>query len=298
MEIINRMDRDTLSDQKLKELINEFRENPDVASDVFMEITELIWDAGTCYPLFWEAVPCLIEIASGLKIEASKDLWSYLGCWISTEDKYRNGVSKEMLEHFDSSLKYAEGACIEQIARADKLDDTDAQYLYASLFAFAKHRLGYMTMGGYMDDLEGTSIAECPQGHLNDVTVYNSCIVAYEENEKPCAPNIPGPVDIGCESRENNHWKPLEEKIQMVMDNENIDKEVKAHLLLSKDILSRGVDSGLDIKYAFSVYGSLLYCNGSVDAAMRVFHGLDEITCAECGKKFVFADGWCEDKLA
>ena len=90
----------------------------------------------------------------------------------------------------------------------------------------------------------------------------------------------------------------MEEKIQMVIDNENTDKEVKAHLQLSKDILSRGVDSRLDIKYAFSVYGSMLYCNGSVDAGMRVFHGLDEITCTECGKKFVFADGWCEDKLA
>ena len=292
------MDRDTSSDQKLKELINEFRENPDVASDVFMEIIELIWDAGTCYPLFWETVPCLIEVASGLKIEESKDLWSYLGCWISTEEKYRDGVSKEVLEHFESSLKYAIGACIEQIARVDKLDDTDAQYLYASLFAFAKHRLGYMTMGGYMDAFAGTTITECPQGHLNDVTVYNSGIVAYEENEKPCALNIPGPADSGYESQENNSWKLLEEKIQIVLDNENTDKEVKAHLQLSKDILSRGVDLRLDIKYAFSVYGSLLYCNGSVDAGMRVFHGLDEITCTECGKKFVFADGWCEDKLA
>lgn len=287
---------DTPENQNLIALLKEFEQYPHVASDAFGEITDFIWDAGTCYPMFFVTVPYLIEIVSGLEIETSKDLWSYLGCWIATQEKYRDGVSEEVLACFDSSLKQAEESCIEQIISVEKFDETDAQYLYASLFAFAKHRLGYMTMSGYKDDLAGTSIAECPQGHLCDVTVYNSGIVAYEEEEKPHNIGVPRTAGINCDGQQNKKWMLFEKRIQREIDNENTSEAVKSYLELSKNILKRGVDSQLDIKHAFSLYGSLLYCNGSFDAAMRVFHGLDEIICPECGEKFIFADGWCEDK--
>ncbi len=281
---------------KLKELVRKFKLNPYVPSDVFGEITDLIWDAGTCYPMFFVVIPHLIEIASRLKIDESKELWAYLGDWVSTHEKYREGITEDVLKCFDLSLQFAEKACIEQITSVEKLDDTDAQYLYASLFAFVKHRLGYMTMGGYMDAWEGTSVAECPRGHLNDVTVYNSGIAAYEEEEKPCNIKEVETMDIVLEKRKDNEWRRFEKRIQQEIDNKKTGKEVKSHLELSKYIIERGVDSQLPMRYAFSLYGSLLYCNGSIDAGIRVFHGLDEITCAECGEKFVFADGWCEDR--
>lgn len=287
---------DTLDNQKLISLIKDFDLNPSVESDVFQEITELIWGDGVCNPIFFVAIPYLIDIASRLQIKESKDLWSYLGCWISTHEKYRCNVSEEVLEYFDSSLKYAEETCIKQITSVEKLDETDALYLYASLFAFAKHKLGYMTMSGYKDDFEGVSVAECPRGHLNDVTVYNSGIVAYEKGQKPCCITMLEVTDIGLEAEKNNKWVLFEERIQQEIDNENTSNEVKSHLELSKSIINKGVTSQLLTKYAFSLYGSLLYCNGSIDISMRIFHGWDEITCIKCGEKFIFADGWCEDK--
>lgn len=287
---------DTLENQQLKNLISNFDLHPYVSSDAFQKITGLIWEEGTCYPMFFVTIPYLIEIASRLKIEESKDLWGYLGCWISTHDKYRSGVSKEVLECFDSALKYAEEACIKQILSVEKLDEADAQYLYASLFAFAKHRLGYMAMSGYKDDLAGTSIAKCPKGHLNDVTVYNSGIVPYEEKERPCNIAMLKKIDIAYERQESNKWELFEKRIQREIDNENTSTAVKSHLELSKNIIQKGISPKLNMKYAFSVYGSLLYCNGSFNASMRVFHGLDELVCVECGEKFIFAEGWCEDQ--
>lgn len=287
---------DTWENQQLKNLVNNFEKNPYVTSDVFRKITELIWEEGTCYPMFFVTIPYLIEIASKLKIEESKDLWSYLGCWISTHGKYRTGVPEEVLECFDFSLKYAEEACIKQILSVEKLDEEDAQYLYASLFAFAKHRLGYMAMSGYKDDFAGTSIAKCPKGHLNDVTVYNSSIVPYEEKEKPCNITMLEKIDIDYEKQENNKWGLFEKRIQRKINNEDTSTAVRSHLELSKNIIQKGISSNLNMKYAFSLYGSLLYCNGSVNASMRIFHGLDEIACVVCGEKFIFADGWCEDQ--
>ena len=198
------------------------------------------------------------------------------------------------MKRFDNSLKRAEKACIEQIALAEKIDETDAQYLYASLFA--RHRLGYMTVGGYKDDFAGTSITECPQGHLIDVTVYNSGIVAYDEKEVPCKIKMANMIDIRPDKQENK-WELFEKKIQQGINDKNTSQEVKSHLELAKLIIKKGVDSKLNIRYAFSLYGSLLYCNGSIDASMRAFNGLDDIVCLHCGQKFVFADGWCEDKF-
>ncbi len=287
---------DTLENQKLISLIKKFDLNPCVESEVFQEITDLIWEEGTCHPIFFATIPYLIEIAAKHRIEEAKDLWSYLGCWISTHEKYRYETSEEILACFDISLEYAEETCINQIMAVEKLDDTDAQYLYASIFAFARHRLGYMAMSGYKDGFEGTSIAECKKGHLNDVTVYNSGVVAYEEEEKPHKITMLEKTDIVLEAKRNNKWILFERRIQKELDNENTSKEVKSHLELAKTIIGKGVTPQLLMKYAFSLYGSLLYCNGSLQASMRVFHGWDEITCIECGEKFIFADGWCEDR--
>ncbi len=85
---------DSPENQRLKELIEEFELNPYVTSDTFQELRSLIWEDRTCYPVFFIIIPYMIEIASKLKLSKSKDIWIYLGCWISTHEKYRGGNSK------------------------------------------------------------------------------------------------------------------------------------------------------------------------------------------------------------
>lgn len=283
--------------KQLKSLIEEFALHPYVESDLFREIADCIWESGTCYPMFFVAIPYLVEIAAKFELDDSKALWQYLGCWVSTHEKYRNIVSEEILECFDNSLQYAEEVCIKQLASSELLKETDAQYLYASLFAFARHRLGYMSMSGYKDDFVGTSIAKCPNGHLNDVSIYNSGIVAYEEDESPRSIVDIGEVDIDDEITTNNYWRLFETTIQEKMTDMTTERDVRSHLELAKKIIRKGINPNLRMSYAFSLYGSLLYCAGAHDAGMRIFHGWDEIVCAECGEKFVFADGWCEDEF-
>jgi hypothetical protein len=280
----------------LPKLISKFEEKPETDSDIFYEIVDYIWDSGVCEPIFFVVVPHLINIASKLEFYKSKNLWCYLGSWISTHKKYRKDVSEEVLDIFYSSLSYAENICIKLISNAGKLDDSDAAYLYASLFAFSNHVLGYMTMSSYKDDLEGTSITKCDNGHLNDITVYNSGIVLYEEKEQPKRITE---VDLNSiqyhfEKNDNNPWILFVKDIQRLIENENISKAVRSHLELSEKILKYGVKPDLPIKYAFSLYGSLLLCNDSIEVSNRVFHGWDSIRCKECGMEFIFADGWYE----
>lgn len=285
----------TLEKERVIDLIEKFRVTPIVESDVFEELVDYIWDSGTCKPLFFAVIPHIIEIASVNDFETAKDLWCYLGNWIATHEKYREGISDEVLECFDLALECAEERCINQIVSADQMSNIDAQYLYASLFAFAKHRLGYMTMSGYKDGIAGTSIAVCQSGHLNDVTIYNSGIVPYEMAECPHNVREVYIKDIKIEDREDNPWILLGKKIQKGLAIQSTSKEIVSHLKLAQEIIRHGVTPNLSMKYAFSLYGSLLYCNGSFSESMRILHGWDEFTCLQCGEKFIFADGWCED---
>lgn len=277
------------------DLIEKFSITPVVESDVFEELVDYIWDSGTCKPLFFVVIPYIIEIASVNDFKVTKDLWCYLGSWIATHEKYREGISDDVLECFDLALVHAEERCIEQIVLVAQISNIDAQYLYASLFAFAKHRLGYMTMSGYKDDIAGTSIAVCQNGHLNDVTVYNSGIVPYEKTECPRNVREVYIKDIKIEDRKDNPWIFFEKKIQKGLEDQSISKEIISHLKLAQEIIRHGVTPSLSMKYAFSLYGSLLYCNGSFNEGVRILHGWDEFTCLQCGEKFIFADGWCED---
>lgn len=286
---------DKLDNKILVELLVLFEKDPNTNSDVFFEIKDNIWEEGTCYPDFYIMVPQLIRIASGLDISISKDLWSYLGCWISTQKHCRKDVCGEILDDFDKALEYAENECINQICTIEKFDDLDAQYIYASLFSFIKHRLGYMTLASYKDDLVGTSISKCPDGHMNDFSIYNTCIVEYEGEEKAC--NVTG-VEYSLEEfpeKKHNPWRIFLHRFLNIIDSEEISPEIKSHFELSALIVSRGVTQDLDLKYAFSLYGCLLYCNGSFAESMRIFHAWDKVCCNKCKKIFTFAEGWCED---
>ena len=276
-------------------LIEEFAQEPDTESEIFEEITDCIWDSGSCKPIFYAVIPYLIEIASNLDYNAAKDLWCYLGSWISVQDKYRNDISGDVLELFDLSLKTAQKECIRQIVSVEKIETDDALYLYAGLFAFAKHRIGYMTMGSYKDDIVGVSTTKCRLGHLNDVMVYNSGIVPFDHEE--CSHDVPMAEFKSSEGNSDpqNPWIDFLDKFENVLNYGEVSEEIKSHLLLAESIVKSGITSALPMRYAFSLYGSLLYCNGSHDEGKRILHGWDKIICDECGEEFVFADGWCED---
>lgn len=286
---------DKLCNQELVELLNQFEEMPNTESEVFLCIKDYIWEEGTCYSDFFIVVPYLIRIASNLRIHESKDLWSYLGCWTATQEKYRVDISKDVLADFDLALAKAEKACIKQIMSVEKLNDQDAIYLYASLFSFAKHRFGYMTLAGYKDDIVGTSIAECPNGHVTDYSIYNSGIVCYEEHENPCKIPMNDDYNYILSSKSDNPWNEFIPKFRKILLTDSIDEELKSHFNLSCRIAQNGVTPFIEMRYAFSLYGCLLFCNGTIDLSMRVLHGLDIICCSECGESYIFADGWCED---
>lgn len=283
--------------QRLPELITEFAENPSADTDIFDELVEYIWDAGVCKPIFFATMPYLIEIASNIEFDKAKDLWGYFGTWISTHNKYRHEISQEVLAVFDSALLYAEKICIKLLSQIDSISYIDAVYLYGSIFAFAKHEMGYITMSGYKDDIAGTSIAKCKYGHLNDVTVYNSGIVPYDAKEQPCHITSVdlGAVDYRFEKRRNNPWFIFEDCIIRNINNIKTSDEIRTHLELSRIIVNNGVKPNLPMKYAFSLYGSLLFCHGFIDESYRIFHGWDTIVCQECAEKFIFADSWCEN---
>jgi len=169
-------------------------------------------------------------------------------------------------------------------------------YLYAGAFAFAKHDFGLMGMSGYKDDFPGASLAICDRGHLNDVTVYDPGIVAYEESERPRGIPV---VDIAFfnypfTARVNNPWACFEEKILKAMSDETTTDETASHLRLSLLTVRNGVTPDLPMKFAFSLYASLLYCEGAVELSKRMLHGWDRVKCQTCGEDYLFADGWYE----
>ncbi len=293
-DCLSNMYFEKLNNKEVAELLHLFEKNPDTESDVFLDLKDCIWQEGICNHDFYIVTPQLIRIAANIDFSVSKDLWSYLGCWISTQEHDRNVVDGEILNAFDLALEYAEKECIKQIRMIEKMDDLDAQYLYASLFAFAKHRFGYMTLAAYKDDIIGTSCAKCPNGHMNDFSIYNSCIVPYEGEEKAC--DIANVTDVMEEysKRKDNPWKAFADRFRKIIDLEEVDSQIKKHFELSYNIVCNGVTKDLNLKYAFSLYGCLLYCNGSLKESMRAFHAWDKVCCNECKEYFIFAEGWCE----
>lgn len=151
---------DKLDNKILIELLVLFEKDPNTNSDVFFEIKDNIWEEGTCYPDFYIMVPQLIRIASSLDISISKDLWSYLGCWISTQKYYRKDVCGEILDDFDKVLEYAEKECINQICTIEKFDVELCQYL-------GHKKLNFSPSIAYAERI----IFMLPEPHLQPVVV-------------------------------------------------------------------------------------------------------------------------------
>lgn len=281
-------------DKEIPTLIKKFSLNANTETEEFRKLMGYIWDAEVCLPPFYAVIPHLIYITSNETFEIAKDLWCYVGAWVSIQSKYRLGVPEEILVCFDDSLKYAESACIKILAEQRSIPEEDAAYLYPALFAFAGHAFGIMALSDYKDGAEGTSLAKCDNGHLIDVTVYDSGIVPYEQEEESRI--VPAP-DLDCfeypfAKEKENSWSCLMPKIQRAILSKDTSNRIISHMKLSLLILEYGVTPDLPMKFAFSLCGSLLYSERAIDLADRMFHGWDIVKCKICGNEFQFSDHW------
>ena len=286
-----------LYDKKIPELLNRLSQNADTVTEEFKELMGYIWDAEVCLPPFYAVIPHMIYIAAKETFEISKALWSYIGSWVSIQDKFRSGIPEDILTCFDNSLEYAEKECAKTLSEQKNIPEEEASYLYPALFAFSGHAFGIMALSAYKDGTEGTSLVKCDNGHLNDVTVYDSGIVPYEQDEEH---HIIPTVISDCfeyplEKKNKNNWKCLVPKVQRAILSKDIPDNISSHLKLSLLMLENGVTPNLLMKFAFSLCGSLLYSEGAIDLASRMFHGWDMVKCEICGEEFQFSDHWCDD---
>lgn len=282
-----------LYDKRIPDLLELYSKNISTDTDEFDEIIDYIWDAGTCKPPFYAVIPHLIYLASNIKFDIAKDLWSNIGIWVCRQEKFRSGVPEEVLSIFDNSLRYAEKKCAEVLAEQDKIDSYEALYLFPSLFSFSKHAFGYMALGSYKEEPEGSDITVCSQGHEYYVTVLPTGIVPDGVEEPPHTISSVDSKDFEYSFEKNsNGWNCFLNKIEKKISNNTIPDNILSHLKLARRILENGVTPNLPMRFAFSLCGSLLYCQSTVEAAYRMFHGWDIMKCITCGEEYPFYEHW------
>jgi len=282
-----------LYDEKIPGLLESYSQNISTDTDELDEIMDYIWDAGTCKPPFYAVIPHLIYFASNVDFDIAKDLWSNIGIWVCRQEKFRCGVPEEVLSIFDNSLRYAEKKCAEVLAEQDQIDSYDALYLFPSLFSFSKHAFGYMALGSYKEEPEGSDITACSQEHEYYVTVLPTGIVPYGVEEEPhIIPSVDSKDFEYPFENNNNGWNCFLDRIENKISNGTIPDNILSHLKLARIILANGVTPNLPMRFAFSLCGSLLYCQSTVDSACKMFHGWDVMKCTTCGEEYPFYEHW------
>jgi len=283
-----------LYDEKIPGLLESYSQNISTDTNEFDEIRDYIWDAGACEPPFYAVIPHMIYFASNVDFEIAKELWSNIGIWVSRQENFRTGVPEDVLSIFDSSLRYAEKKCAEVLAEQNQIAHDDARYLFPSLFSFSKHAFGYMALGSYKDETEGTDVATCSQGHEDEFTIFDTGIVPYgvEEEYHIIAPVDSKDFEYPFEKSHDNNWSGFLDIIDNKISSDTIPDNILSHLKLARIILENGVTPNLPMRFAFSLCGSLLYCQSTEDSASRMFHGWDMVKCTTCGEEYLFCDHW------
>lgn len=280
--------------QLIADLIGKLWEEKD-NDNIILDIDDLVRENDERMPVLYGIIPYIVEIAVNKEAEEAIKIWTYLGCWVYNQNLFRTGIDTFVLKCFDEALKNAEVKLCEYLSKGYKLNESDLEYLYACLFAFAGHDFGCIVVDPFRDYEEGAALARCPNGHLNEFAVYDNGIFLYDEKErKRGLPAVPmGEFAYPLEKEQQNSWKILMPLIDNRMQTET-SSSIKSHLKIAAKVLEQGVTGKLPMRFAFSVYGSLLYCNGCINSANRFFHGWDEVVCPVCGEKYVFADYWCD----
>lgn len=283
-----------LYDEKIPGLLQLYSQNIRAYTDEFDEIRDYIWDAGACERPFYAVIPHMIYFASNVDFEIAKELWSNIGIWVSRQEKFRTGVPDEILSIFDHSLRYAEKKCAELLVKQNQIAHDEARYLFPTLFSFSKHAFGYMALGSYKDEPEGIDVATCSQGHEDEFTIFNTGIVPYGvvEESHIIIPVGSKDFEYPFEKSHDTTWSDFLDTIDNKISSNIIPENILSHLKLARIILENGVTPNLPMRFAFSLCGSLLYCQSTEDLANRMFHGWDMVKCTICGEKYQFCDHW------
>lgn len=283
-----------LYDEKIPGLLQLYSQNIRAYTDEFDEIRDYIWDAGACEPPFYAVIPHMIYFASNVDFEIAKELWSNIGIWVSRQEKFRTGVPDEILSIFDHSLRYAEKKCAELLVKQNQIAHDEARYLFPTLFSFSKHAFGYMALGSYKDEPEGIDVATCSQGHEDEFTIFNTGIVPYGvvAESHIIIPVGSKDFEYPFEKSHDTTWSDFLDTIDNKISSNIIPENILSHLKLARIILENGVTPNLPMRFAFSLCGSLLYCQSTEDLANRMFHGWDMVKCTICGEEYQFCDHW------
>lgn len=277
----------------ISDLIEKLWEENDNDS-IILDIDDLVRENDERMPILYGIMPYIVEIAIKKEAKETIKIWTYLGCWIFNQNLFRTGIDTFVLKCFDEALKSAEVKLCEYLSKGYELNESELEHLYACLFAFAGHDFGCMVVDTFRDYEEGYASAQCKKGHLNEFVVYDNGIFTYNEDiRKKDLPTVP-PSELAypLEKEQKNNWKILIPLIDNRMQTET-SLAIKSHLKIAVKVLEQGVTDKLPMRFAFSVCGSLLYCNGCINSANRFFHAWDEVECPVCGEKYVFADYWC-----
>ena len=277
----------------ISDLIEKLWEEND-NDNIILDIDDLVRENDERMPIMYGIVPYIIEIAVKKETKETKKIWNYLGCWVFNQKQFRSGVNKVVLECFDEALKIAEISLCEFLSKGYKMNESELENLYTCLFVFAGHDFGRMVVDTFRDYEEGYATARCKNGHLNEFAVFDNGIFCYNENEREkYFPLVsPSELEYPFEKEQKNNWKVFLPLIENCMQTET-SLAIKSHLRITMIVLEQGITDKLPMRFAFSVCGSLLYCNGCINCANRFFHAWDKVVCPVCGEEYIFADYWC-----
>jgi len=262
--------------------------------NIILDIDDLVREDDKRTPVLYGIVPYIVEIAVKKETKETKKIWNYLGCWVFNQNQFRAGINTLVLEYFDEALKFAESRLCEFLSKGYKIDMPELENLYTCLFAFAGHDFGCMVVDTFRDYEEGYASCRCKNGHLNEFAVYDNGVFSYNENEKEkdifVVPQ--NELEYPFEKEHKNNWKIFIPQIDKCMQTET-SLSIKSHLRIAMKVLEQGITKHLPMRFAFSVCGSLLYCNGCTNCANRFFHAWDKVVCSVCAEEYIFADYWC-----
>lgn len=278
------------------ELVEQFQECPDTSmdSDVFAELCERICESNTIYPAFYLVFPYLVDIVMGLDAGQARDLWEWMGAWISESyQPYASKQPREVMEVYRESLAAAEKAVLNFISRYDFSScGNSIHYLLGAPFAFVKPEFGYLST---MFDTELQEETVCPAGHMETYTIRKNGMKDSSGRsvlrQADSWEGIRGQID-GMPVRNANPWVRL---LPLIGTFEACEAKTVAEAVCRK-----GLGRETPFQAAVFLYLYLLQ-NISRDRedirfSKLCFQMFQKVSCPVCGAGFAFIDGWQHPK--
>lgn len=278
------------------ELVEQFQECPDISmdSDVFAELCERICESNTIYPAFYLVFPYLVDIVMGLEAGQARQLWEWMGAWISESyQPYASKLPREVMETYRESLATAERAVLDFISRYDFSScGNSIHYLLGAPFAFVRPEFGYLSA---MFDTELIEETACPAGHMETYTIRRKGM--KDSSGRSVSPQedswegIRGQLDR-MPVRNANPWARLLPLIGTFED-----CEAKS---VAEAVCKKGLGTEAPFQAAVFLYLYLLQNisrdKGDTQFSKLCFQMFQKVSCPVCGASFAFIDGWQHPK--